>query len=96
MPTISFTITDEDVDRFAKRFAIKLAEVQGHSFLQDSPADSFRCSRGRARIAQMAVYGRRRTTSSQTENGTNVRRVGGVVRLPTDKEREWAEKHSIM
>ena len=29
------------------------------------------------------------------EDGMPVRRVGGVVRLPADKVREWAEKHSI-
>jgi excisionase family DNA binding protein len=105
MPTISFSITDEDVDRIAKRFAIKLAEalkeVPNPRAVSTEPKQPPTPTSPPAEwltpsdIRQMFQVSRATVYRWTHEEGMPVRRVGGVVRLPADKVRGWAEKHSI-
>jgi excisionase family DNA binding protein len=103
MPTITFSLTDEDVERTAKRLATKLADAlkqvvavsatQAEHPKQQSSSPAEWLTLGDIQrmfqVSRATVY---RWTHGE---GMPVRRVGGVVRLPADKVREWAEKHSI-
>ena len=105
MPKITFSFTDEDIERIAKRLAIKLAEVlkEGPTPRAVStepkqppaptspPAEWLTLSDVRRlfQVSRATVY---RWTH---EEGLPIRRVGGVVRLPAAKVQEWANKHSI-
>jgi excisionase family DNA binding protein len=105
MPTITFSISDEDVDRIAKRFATKLAEVlkevpnpravspePKQPPAPTSPPAEWLTSKD---IQQMYQVSRTTVWHWANEKGMPCRRVGGVIRFPADKVREWAERHSI-
>ena len=104
MPTIHISITDEDVERIAKRFAIKLAEALNEPRTpkpaqpapqqtppKTPPAEWLTTSD----ICRMFQITRTTVWRWANEQGMPCRRVGGVVRFPAAKILEWAEKQSI-
>ena|ERR1017187_7719466 len=105
MPTITFSLTDEDVERIAKRLAVKLTDTlkqvpspaEPHSKTQKlpilkSPPPEWLTSKDIQRMYQVS-----RTTVWRwaNEQGMPYRRVGGVVRYPLAKVQAWAETRSI-
>jgi excisionase family DNA binding protein len=103
MPTITFSLTDEDVERIAKRLATKLADALKqvvavsavpieHSQQQPSPPKEWLTLGDVQRMFQIS-----RPTLYRWRNGGGlpVRRIGNVVRVPADRLREWAEKQGI-
>jgi excisionase family DNA binding protein len=105
MPTISFSISDEDIDRIAKRFAIKLAEtlneVPNPKPIQPEPKQPPAPTSPPAEwltsndIQKMFQVSRLTIWRWANEEGMPCRRMGGVIRFPATKVQEWAEKHSI-
>lgn len=104
MPNITISISDEDVYRIAKRFALKLAEALNEARTpkpaqpepQQPPASktppkewlTLSDVQRMFQVSRVTVY---RWTHEQ---GMPVRRVGGVVRVPASKLQEWAERRS--
>ena len=103
MPTITFSLTDEDVERIAKRLATKLTDAlkqvvavstipAEHPKQPPSPTKEWLTNRD---IQQMFQVSRQMVWRWANEMGMPCRRVGGIVRYPASKVQEWAEKRSI-
>ena len=103
MPNITISISDEDVDRIAKRLAINLADalkqvvavsatLAEHPNQQPNPSAEWLTLgdvQRMFRISRSTLY---RWTHKQ---GMPVRQVGGLVRVPASKMREWAEQKGL-
>lgn len=104
MPTITFSLTDEDVERIAKRLATKLADAlkqvvavtavpAEHPQPQASPPKEWLTTSDICRKFQVSRSTVWRWTN---EEGMPCRRVGGVIRFPAARIQEWAERHSVV
>jgi len=104
MPTITISISDEDVNRIAKRFATKLTEALNEarppkpaqsepqqSTPKPPPAEWLTNSD----ICRMFQVTRTTVWRWANEEGMPCRRVGGIVRYPATKIQEWAERQGI-
>ena len=95
MPTITISISDEDVDRIAKRFAEKLAAALKDApnptavspELQQPPAPTSPPAEWLTSKDIQPMFQVSRSTAWRWANemGMPCRRVGGVIRFPTAK-----------
>lgn len=91
MPTITFSLTDEDVERIAKRLATKLADalkqvpVPENRLLEDQKAPSQKPPPPEwlttSDICRMFQVSRSTVWRWFNEEGMPCRRVGGVIRF---------------
>ena len=103
MPTITFSLTDEDVERIAKRLASKLADAHKQVVAASVPqAEQPKAQSGppaewltSGDIQRMFRVSRQTVWRWAHERGMPMRRVGGIVRFPAAKVQEWAERHLI-
>jgi excisionase family DNA binding protein len=104
MPTITFTVSDQEIDRIASIFARKIVEaLKEHSAPPEPKCETPKPEPPKIPSAEWLttsdicrVFSVSRSTVWRwaNEEGMPCRRVGGIVRFPAAKVQEWAEKHS--